>query len=112
MRTWRPAGNPYLSPVSVIRVSQVVHGLWMGGLEMLVVQLCAATRRLGVSPCVIALERGGPLSAFDVYAQPSRREGRSLAMLEAMAAGLPMVSHALPAIEEVHRDGETAQAPA
>jgi glycosyltransferase involved in cell wall biosynthesis len=48
------------------------------------------------------------LAAFDVYAQPSRREGRSLAMLEAMAAGIPAVISDLPAIREVHADRETA----
>jgi glycosyltransferase involved in cell wall biosynthesis len=42
------------------------------------------------------------LEALDVYAQPSRREGRSMAMLEAMAAGLPTVAHDLPAIREMH----------
>ena len=48
------------------------------------------------------------LPAFDVYAQTSLSEGRSLSMLEAMAAGLPTVAHRLPAIEEIHRDGESA----
>jgi glycosyltransferase involved in cell wall biosynthesis len=48
------------------------------------------------------------LPALDVYVQPSRREGRSLSMLEAMAAGLPTVAQALPAIRELHAHGETA----
>jgi glycosyltransferase involved in cell wall biosynthesis len=42
------------------------------------------------------------LQGLDVYVQGSRREGRSLSMLEAMAAGLPTVAHALPAISEIH----------
>ncbi len=50
----------------------------------------------------------GLLPALDLYAQPSRREGRSLAMLEAMAAGLPSVAPKLEAVAEIHRDGETA----
>jgi glycosyltransferase involved in cell wall biosynthesis len=54
------------------------------------------------------LEASRLLPAFDVYAQTSRSEGRSLALLEAMAAGLPTVAHALPAISEVHQAGETA----
>jgi glycosyltransferase involved in cell wall biosynthesis len=54
------------------------------------------------------VDASGLLAAFDVYVQPSRREGRSLAMLEAMAAGLPTVTQALPAIREVHEDGITA----
>jgi glycosyltransferase involved in cell wall biosynthesis len=48
------------------------------------------------------------LAAFDVYAQPSLTEGRSLSMLEAMAAGLPTVTTRLRPIEELHRDGVTA----
>jgi glycosyltransferase involved in cell wall biosynthesis len=48
------------------------------------------------------------LAGLDVYAQPSRREGRSLAMLEAMAASLPTVAHQLPAVAELHPDGTTA----
>jgi glycosyltransferase involved in cell wall biosynthesis len=46
--------------------------------------------------------------AFDVYVQPSRREGRSLSMLEAMAAGLPTIAQAIPPIQEIHLDGSTA----
>ena len=49
------------------------------------------------------------LAGLDVYAQPSRREGRSLAMLEAMAASLPTVAHRLPAVLELHRAGTTAE---
>ncbi len=48
------------------------------------------------------------LAGLDVYAQPSRREGRSVAMLEAMAASLPTVAHRLPAVSELHPDGTTA----
>jgi glycosyltransferase involved in cell wall biosynthesis len=48
------------------------------------------------------------LPALDVYAQLSLSEGRSLSMLEAMAAGLPTVAHALPGVNEIHRDGRTA----
>ena len=48
------------------------------------------------------------LGGLDVYAQPSRREGRSVSMLEAMAAALPTVAHALPAVAELHPDGTTA----
>jgi glycosyltransferase involved in cell wall biosynthesis len=48
------------------------------------------------------------LPGFDVYVQPSRREGRSMSMLEAMAAGLPTVAQGIPAIREIHLDGATA----
>jgi len=48
------------------------------------------------------------LPAFDVYVQPSRREGRSLSMLEAMAAGLPTLAQGIPPIREIHVEGLTA----
>jgi glycosyltransferase involved in cell wall biosynthesis len=43
-----------------------------------------------------------------VYAQTSLSEGRSLSMLEAMAAGLPTVAHDLVPVREVHGNEETA----
>ena len=48
------------------------------------------------------------LPGFDIYAQPSLTEGRSLAMLEAMAAGLPTIAHDLPGVREIH-DASTAR---
>lgn len=48
------------------------------------------------------------LAGLDIYVQPSRREGRSLSMLEAMAAALPTVAQGLPAMREIHVDGGTA----
>jgi len=48
------------------------------------------------------------LAGLDIYAQTSRSEGRSIAMLEAMAAGLPTVASALDPIREIHSDGKTA----
>src|SRR5438132_376781 len=46
------------------------------------------------------------LPAFDVYAQTSLSEGRSLSMMEAMAAGLATLAHALA--EEARRRGLAA----
>jgi glycosyltransferase involved in cell wall biosynthesis len=48
------------------------------------------------------------LAGLDIYAQASLREGRSLSMLEAMAASLPTVAHQLPAVAEIHSE-ETAR---
>jgi glycosyltransferase involved in cell wall biosynthesis len=48
------------------------------------------------------------LSAFDVYAQTSLSEGRSLSMLEAMAAGLPTLAHDLVPVREIHGHEQTA----
>jgi glycosyltransferase involved in cell wall biosynthesis len=45
------------------------------------------------------------LPAFDIYAQPSLFEGLSIAMLEALAAGLPMVTTQVDGVAEVFPDG-------
>jgi len=52
------------------------------------------------------------LGAFDVYAQTSLSEGRSLAMLEAMAAGLPTLAHDLAGVREIHSDKTALLVPA
>jgi glycosyltransferase involved in cell wall biosynthesis len=48
------------------------------------------------------------LPALDIYAQTSLSEGRSLSMLEAMAAGLPTLAHDLLPVREIHAHEETA----
>jgi glycosyltransferase involved in cell wall biosynthesis len=48
------------------------------------------------------------LPGLDIYAQTSLSEGRSLSMLEAMAAGLPTVAHELGPVKEIHHQGYTA----
>jgi glycosyltransferase involved in cell wall biosynthesis len=47
------------------------------------------------------------LSALDVYASASRREGLPLALLEAMACGLPVVATCAPGHVDVVDDGGT-----
>ncbi|HEV8616450.1 MAG TPA: glycosyltransferase [Methylomirabilota bacterium] len=52
--------------------------------------------------------------AFDVYAAPSRKEGMPLAVLEAMALGLPVVASDIPAHRELlgpASDGVVAATP-
>ena len=48
------------------------------------------------------------LSAMDLFVLPSRREGLPTAVLEALAAGIPVLTHDLPQFREIiteHRDG-------
>ncbi len=46
------------------------------------------------------------LSTIDLYVQPSRFEGMPNALLEAMAAGRPIIASAVDGIRELIRDGE------
>ncbi|MCC7362933.1 MAG: glycosyltransferase [Dehalococcoidia bacterium] len=46
------------------------------------------------------------LPACDIFIQPSHFEGLSIAMLEALAAGLPMVTTRVEGIDEVLRGGD------
>ena len=66
-------------------------------------------RDLGVERVVhfLGTRRDLPLiyKALDIYVQPSRWEGLSLAMLQAMGAGLPVVVSRVSGAQEVVQDG-------
>ena len=47
------------------------------------------------------------LAACDAFALPSRKEGLSIAVMEAMAMGVPVVTSDIAGMSEVVRDGET-----
>ncbi len=51
---------------------------------------------------------GRVLSASDLYVQPSRHDGRSIAMLEGLAAGLPVVTTRVPGLDELLSSGAGA----
>jgi glycosyltransferase involved in cell wall biosynthesis len=70
-----------------------------------------ANGRAQIHLCGEHLDGPSLLPAFDVYAQTSLSEGRSLAMLEAMAAGLPTVAHDLPGVREFHGDATAILVP-
>jgi glycosyltransferase involved in cell wall biosynthesis len=67
----------------------------------------AQVRFLGFLPDV-----GPVLAAADVLALPSRTEGLPMAVLEAMAAGVPVVASAVGALPEVLGDGAGMLVPA
>jgi len=48
------------------------------------------------------------LSAADIFAVPSRREGQGIAALEAMAAGVPIVASRVGGLADMLADGESA----
>jgi glycosyltransferase involved in cell wall biosynthesis len=73
--------------------------------------LVAEAERLGVADRVRFLGRREDvpqlLAACDVFALPSLYEGSSLAVLEAMAAGIPIVSSAIGGTDELIEDGRS-----
>lgn len=52
-------------------------------------------------------EKADLLAALDILAAPSRFESFGLVLLEAWAAGKPVVAGAIPAVSSLVRDGET-----
>lgn len=71
------------------------------------------TARLGLTPVVrfLGTRRDVPqiLRALDLFVQPSLWEGIPLTLLEAMGAGLPVVSTRVGRAGEVIRDGENGR---
>jgi glycosyltransferase involved in cell wall biosynthesis/predicted Ser/Thr protein kinase len=74
-------------------------------------RLEALARELGLADRVLFLGRREDvpqlLAAADVFVLPSLYEGSSLAVLEAMAAGTPVVSSAIGGTDELVEDGES-----
>ncbi|MFH1023648.1 MAG: glycosyltransferase [Planctomycetota bacterium] len=68
-------------------------------------------RRRGITPAVRFLGKRDDvpqlLKTADMFALPSRWEGMPNALLEAMAAGIPVAATRVPGIREIIRDGET-----
>jgi glycosyltransferase involved in cell wall biosynthesis len=66
--------------------------------------LGAAVRLRGQVPDVPAV-----LRAWDLFVSLSRDEGQGLAVLEAMAVGVPVAAHVVPGIEDFLVDGRTGR---
>ena len=71
----------------------------------------ARAAELGVNPVVLGPVPDGELptlvAAADVFAFPSTKEGFGLAAMEALAAGIPVVTRDLPVLREVLGDAAT-----
>lgn len=90
------------TPISTWHSAVAGAGECRGGLEDQIA-------RLGLGGQVTLLGRlenvEGLLSAADIYCLPSRFEGLPLALLEAMAAGLPVVAFSIDGVADVVADG-------
>src|SRR5947208_1137876 len=53
-------GRAYLWGMSV-RVAHLIYGLWLGGLEQLVVHLASRSRARGIDSCIVGLGEDGPI---------------------------------------------------
>jgi glycosyltransferase involved in cell wall biosynthesis len=86
------------------RMVLVGDGLERAALEAMSRQfgLDARVQFLGMRDDVPSILRN-----LDVFVLPSRTEGLPMALLEAMAAGLPIVATAVGGVPEAIRDGET-----
>jgi len=71
--------------------------------------LTALAEELGIAPRVDLLGQVEDVAEFfagvDAFVHPSREEGLPLALLEAMAAGLPVIATRLPALSAALDDG-------
>jgi len=94
----------------IVKAHPDAHFVWVGGGSDRSA-LTAAVVRLGIAEHVHMLgDRSDArhlLAAMDIFVLPSLWEGLSIALLEAMAAGLPVVATAVGGTPEVVVAGET-----
>jgi glycosyltransferase involved in cell wall biosynthesis len=85
------------------RLTLVGEGPERPGLEALIAELglAGAVDLPGASP-----DPGPSLRAADLFLLPSHEEGMSVALLEAMALGVPLVASAIPGNRSLVTDGE------
>jgi glycosyltransferase involved in cell wall biosynthesis len=107
---WGKGHKELFTAMARIRERYPVHALIVGGgrREAEVRQLA---ENLGLADAVLFLGQRQDvpdlLNAMDVFVLPSYSEGVSLALLEAMAAGRPVIASAVGGLPEVVTDGDT-----
>jgi glycosyltransferase involved in cell wall biosynthesis len=87
-----------------------VIGVWVGDGELGERVRCAGVRAAPRARIIFVGDRADVpelLPAFDVFALPSRYEGLPVAIVEAMASGVPVVATAVNAVSDVVVPGET-----
>ena len=106
---WGKGHKELLTAIARLRERHPVQALIVGGGRRIdevrqlaeSLGLAGAVHFLGPRPDVPDL-----LNAMDIFVLPSYSEGVSLALLEAMAAGLPVIATAVGGLPEVVTDGD------
>ena len=104
---YQKAPEDFLAMVRHLNRADVV-GVWIGGGEL--AGRISRLARAQPARIVLAGERMDVpevLPAFDIFALPSRYEGLPTAIVEAMAAGIPVVATVVNAVPDVVVPGDT-----
>jgi glycosyltransferase involved in cell wall biosynthesis len=107
---WGKGHKELFTAMAQIRARHPVHALIVGGGRRIdEVKALAASLGLGGEVHFLGSRQDVPdlLNAMDIFVLPSYSEGVSLALLEAMAAGLPVIATAVGGLPEVVADGQT-----
>ena len=107
---WGKGHKELFTAMAQLRERHPVHALIVGGGRRKD-EVRALAAGLGLADAVhfLGQRQDVPdlLNAMDIFVLPSYSEGVSLALLEAMAAGLPVIATAVGGLPEVVTDGET-----
>jgi glycosyltransferase involved in cell wall biosynthesis len=107
---WGKGHRELFAAIGQLRERFPLHALIVGGGRRLAeVQQASADLNLADRVHFLGPRTDVPdlLNAMDIFVLPSYSEGLSLALLEAMAAGLPVIATAVGSTAEVVRDGDT-----
>jgi glycosyltransferase involved in cell wall biosynthesis len=106
---YQKAPEDFIAALQALDRREVI-GVWVGDGELGEQVRRAADRAAPRTRIIFAGDRADVpdlLPAFDVFALPSRYEGLPVAIVEAMASGIPVVATAVNAVSDVVIPGET-----